>query len=123
MNVPISEWGTPHWSLLVMLESARVDGTASWPRLLSCNPHRHRERLDPEAEVLNFPWLPEQHDDWDRLHDLQVAALVGAVIPIDHRRATISLTDLGWNLAHQARRYRGEHGGKNNYTGFKPVLP
>lgn len=111
--VPPQEWGRDHWTTLLYVETRAVD---------------HDGILDTQYMRPRHPQYPtilkggvrqeEGHGDYDCLNDMLDAGLITVEGSWNNK---ISLTDLGWNIAGQARRHRAEVGGL--WDEFSPAWP
>ena len=110
---PLSSFGPQHWQVLLILEGSLVNAAAVPPDRWRTNPKTNRSRAT--AMQCQLGWhtkygtkladgtlLPE-HDDHDCLADLADAGCVTFV------ESSFQLTERGWLLAGQARRFVSLH--------------
>lgn len=132
--VPIEQWSRNHWSLLMYIEICAVDdqGVIDFNKM-RCNSYTHplqyARKTHPNvvAEMIG-QWQSswgttlkdgthlDNHDDWDCLADLYYAGYM-VMHPTNE---TVHLTDEGFALAHQLRKFRAQGG---NYKDFTPHRP
>lgn len=110
---PVPMWGRDHWQVLFLLELWEVMNSGR-PDLdkLACNHGTHPQFRGPHA-LFKQTTVPSTtlfngavlagYDDWDIIEDLVWAGMVRwdgtGMTPIFH------LTDLGWHVAGQLRRF------------------
>jgi hypothetical protein len=121
--VSVANFGKDHWSTLAYIETACVDhdGKISEEKM-RCNPQTHREYClgrrahwnDQLGTRLNDSSVLPKHDDWDCLIDLSEA---GYIETYDAFTSSVKLTDKGWTVAHQLRRYLAIY---HSSKGFEP---
>jgi len=126
-TVSVEAFGKDHWSTLAFVETRCVDdGGIVDKERMRCNTSRHAALLGRIQQRSTSKWdekwgtilsdgtvLPE-HDDWDCLIDL---AKAGYVEIVDIDEGNVHLTDQGWQVAHQLRRFIAEGG---TYKAFRP---
>ncbi len=110
--IPPQEWGKDHWTTLLYVETRVVDHNG-----IINNAHM-RQRNPKYPTFLKGGAKEAGHGDYDCLNDMLDAGLLTVEGSWDN---PISLTDRGWNIAGQARRYRAENGG--NWDSFTPAWP
>lgn len=115
---PIEKFGKSHWSLLLFMETLVVD---SGGRLKYGEPRLSQAVLgsdlwrDNYNTQLNDGTYLEFHDDWDCLMDLTAAGLLSE--PRNWSGAHVyALTDFGWLVAGQLRRWKAESKGIAAYV-------
>lgn len=107
-------FGKDHWDTLLYVETRNVDdGRFLDKRQLRANPVRHPLHAVNENSA---PWQDSYstklrdgvavigHDDWDVLNDLENS---GVLEVFSEATACVILTNLGWKLAAELRKYRG----------------
>ena len=105
-HVPRDRWGRDHWTTLLYLETACVDGHG-YP-----DDRRMRDR-DPKYPCrLNDGTVVSMHSDWDCVDDMVAEGMV-EYLPIPTAAPArafyrIRLTDAGWTEAGRLRRARAE---------------
>ena len=127
MTISPEQFGKDHWSTLAFVETRCVDDNGVLDKdRMRCNLNRHRGlagKTQQGSGLMDWKmnWctclkdgtpLPE-HDDWDCLIDL---AKAGYVEIIDIDAGTVRLTEQGWTIAHQLRRFIAQ---KGSYKAFR----
>ncbi len=129
--IPMNLWGKDHWSTLAYLETRIVDhrGELNLNHMRS-NPNKHpgHANILPTGTVVDGSPYPTRlnnntevhfHDDWSCLDDAEELGLVENIGTGLNR--VYKLTDLGWNIAGQLRRFMAEGTGKSK--DFTPKVP
>jgi len=127
----MERWGKDHWSTLLYIETRCVD----YKGVPDLNHMRTDQKLHPglvgdtlAASVLGHKEYPTvlaggeklyNHDDWSCVDDMEEAGFLKwegtGIHPL------FVLTDLGWSVAHQIRRFLAESEDRK-YAAFKPEL-
>lgn len=122
---PPHKFGREHWSTLVYAETRNVDyGRFLDKRHLRINENRHPAHAvnptswkDDYSTRLNDGTVLDGHDDWDILNDLE---RVGLLDIVSESNACVPLTELGYAVAAEIRKHRGQGG---SYEEFKLSVP
>jgi hypothetical protein len=121
LYIPVSEWGSDHWSTFAYLETRVVDDRGLVDnRRMRCNSRLHRDFMHM-ADGKNYPTrlkggkTIERHDDWSCLEDMVSAGLVRAWYdttgePFGGGKARVELTELGSQVAGQLREHKASGG-------------
>lgn len=138
--VPMELFGRDHWSTLLYLETRCVDhGGKPAIAHMRCDPHRHPDlahtKWTEDIPTRAKGYSLAKHDDWDCVEDLIAAGLLRRLprtpaakalsteeyaSRMQERRAitvgVYTLTDEGWRVVGQLRRYRAEGGNSDKFT-------
>lgn len=108
MHIQIEKFGQDHWATFLYAESCAVDNGGvldnTQMRTRKYEGENHPTRLNDGTPVQD-----QYHDDWSCMEDLQYAGLLERP---DYEtfgaRTLIRLTDYGWQVAGQLRRWKAE---------------
>lgn len=120
--IPIEAWGKDHWSTLLHVESRAVDDSGKL-RDEAMRTWKYGADKNYNTRLANGELAEDGHDDWCCLIDFMNEGLIeddmqaGGYYGKHTSYVMVKLTDKGWNIAHQLRRYRGING---SYDGFVP---
>lgn len=128
-NVPIEKFGKDHWSTFAYIETRCVDHRGELDlKHMRCNPEKHPHfvhltngfghiavwktsngtRLSgfcAETNKSNKKTHLKDHDDWDCIDDMEAAGLI-----IQNGNLQYGLTDLGWQVISELRKWKGAGG-------------
>jgi len=122
--ISVEKFGKDHWSTFAYAETCVVDskGQLSTSRM-RCHARRHPGLVSVAGDGSKYPtrlndgtevW---EHDDWDCLDDLEDVGLLEingtGINPV------IKLTELGYSVAAELRRYKSQGG---NFRTFLPKI-
>lgn len=127
--VPMEHWGKDHWSTLAFAECRAVDYDGKLDEVrMRTDPAVHPVIAEARAAkygdfinrahptVLKGGERLDGHDDWSCVEDMEAAGLVVT----GSGGTVVWLTDTGWRIAHELRRWKATGG---NFAAFQPSRP
>jgi hypothetical protein len=103
------EWGQDHWLTLLYIETRIVDYDGF------LDPSHMRMNGNTHPTYLKHGNKEPGHNDYDCLADMEAAGL------IDYKGNNVTLTDLGWRVAAEARRHRAQDKETRKWDRFNPT--
>ena len=130
--VPVSEWGSDHWSTFAYLETRAVDAKGQIDnRRMRANMRLHRHffwatvlhRADNKEYPTRLKGGSElkKHDDWSCLEDMVAAGLLRSWFrrvnddAFNNSRGRVEFTELGLSVAAELRRHKANGGQWSNF--------